>query len=295
MVANRSTTPRRSSSDSAPPDRDRDRRVPALDDRFGGRDAAHGPGHRAELLRVGDRQFDPVAGQSGDQLGRAARRDQAAGVEQADFVAQLLGLVQLLGGQQHGRPGRDTFGDHPPDPPPADRVEADRRLVGEDHGRRTDEARGEVEPPPHAAGVGAHPPVGGLRQVHQVEHLGGAVGGGRPAVAPEPRDQPQVLPSGQGPFDGGGLADTADQPPHRARRTPHVVTEYAGRARGRPFERGQDADGGRLPRAVAPQQAGQCPGRHPQVDAVQRGRVAVPHDHVIQFHGGRAHGRPPSP
>ena len=46
--------------------------------------------------------------------------------------------------------------DHAPDALARIRIEAGRRLVEEEHARRDDERCGDVEPPPHAAGIGLH-------------------------------------------------------------------------------------------------------------------------------------------
>ena len=54
------------------------------------------------------------------------------------------------------------------------RVEAGGRLVEEQHRRAVDERGGEVEPPAHAARVGADGPVGGVGELEALEQLVGA-------------------------------------------------------------------------------------------------------------------------
>ena len=90
----------------------------------------------------------------GLQAGRGAARDHAAAVDDDEVVGELVGLLEVLRGEQHG----DTVGGEAADDVPharcGARVEAGGRLVEEQHRGPADEAGGEVEPAPHAAGVG---------------------------------------------------------------------------------------------------------------------------------------------
>ncbi len=79
------------------------------------------------------------------ELVGGAVRDHAAGVDHGDPVGEPVGLVEVLGGQQHGRALADQALDGLPEVEPAARVEARGRLVEEDHRRSGDERRGEVE------------------------------------------------------------------------------------------------------------------------------------------------------
>ena len=58
--------------------------------------------------------------------------------------------------------------DRVPELDAAPRIEAGRRLVEEQQLRLADQARPEVEPPAHAARVGAHEPIGGLDEARAV-------------------------------------------------------------------------------------------------------------------------------
>ena len=75
-------------------------------------------------------------------------------VEHRDPVGELVGLLEVLRGQED----RDAVGDEVADDLPhrvaAARVEAGGRLVEEDDPRVADERHREVEPAAHAAGVG---------------------------------------------------------------------------------------------------------------------------------------------
>ena len=79
--------------------------------------------------------------------------------------ASCVGLLQVLGGQQHGGAvGGQRRGSSSHSLVAAARVQAGGRLVEEQHVRPADQAGGEVEPPAHAAGVGAHRPAARRRR-----------------------------------------------------------------------------------------------------------------------------------
>ena len=103
-----------------------------------------------------------LAAELGLQAGRGAARDDAAAVDHDEVVGELVGLLQVLRGEQHGDAVGGEAADLVPHLVAVARVEAGGGLVEEQHVGAADEADGEVEPPPHAAGVGAHPPSGGL-------------------------------------------------------------------------------------------------------------------------------------
>ena len=126
-----------------------------------------------------DDDLEPLAADHRLQLRGRAVRDGAAVVEHDDVVGERVGLLEVLRRQQHRRPARDELADHVPELAPRARVEAGRRLVEEEHGRVGDEARGEVEPPPHAARVLLHEPVAGVGDAEALEQLAGAARGRR--------------------------------------------------------------------------------------------------------------------
>ena len=138
-----------------------------------------------------------------------------------------------------------------PDRLAADRVEAGGRLVEEQHPRLVDERRGEVEPAPHPARVGADAAVGGLLEADAVEQrVAAALGprrraarGGSPAAgsARGRSSAGRAPPPGARPRSRGG--------PRRASATtswPATLALPAGRAQ----QRGQHPHGGRLAGAV---------------------------------------------
>ena len=110
----------------------------------------------------------------GLQRSRGAGGDDAAVVEHDEVVGELLGLLEVLGGQQHGGAVGGQRTDLVPDLVAVARVEPGGGLVEEQHVRPADEAHGEVEPAAHAAGVGADPPSCGVGEAEPPDELGGA-------------------------------------------------------------------------------------------------------------------------
>src|SRR5205807_350323 len=100
-------------------------------------------------------EADVAAGDEALQLVPGALGDQLAVVQYGDAVGELVGLLQVLRGQED----RDAVvGDQAADDLPhgaaAARVQAGGRLVEEDDAGVSDQGHGEVEPAPHAAGEG---------------------------------------------------------------------------------------------------------------------------------------------
>ena len=117
---------------------------------------------RRAPARVGELQPDVAAGDAALELVGGALGDQPPVVEHRDPVGELVGLVQVLGGEEDRDPVGDEVADDLPHGAAAARVEAGGRLVEEDDARVADQGHREVEPAPHAAGVGggrlARPP-----------------------------------------------------------------------------------------------------------------------------------------
>ena len=90
------------------------------------------------------------------------------------------------------------------------RVEAGRRLVEDQHAGPAHEARAQVEPAPHAAGVGPDGAVGGVGEVQALQRLLGPHLRLLGAQAVQPSDHLQVLSAGQHLVDCGVLPGQAD-------------------------------------------------------------------------------------
>ena len=96
-------------------------------------------------MTAGDEPLELVGGALGDQ---------PAVVEDRDPVGELVGLVQVLRREEDRDAAGDEVADDLPHGAAAARVQAGGRLVEEDDARVADQAHREVEPAPHAAGVG---------------------------------------------------------------------------------------------------------------------------------------------
>ena len=123
---------------------------------------------------VGEPQADVAAGDQPLQLLRRCPRRPFRRVEHGDPVGELVGLLQVLGGEEDGDAAGDQLADDLPHGPAAARVEAGGRLVEEDDPRVADQRHRQVEPAPHAAGVGRDRLPGRVGQVEPLEQLGGA-------------------------------------------------------------------------------------------------------------------------
>ena len=88
------------------------------------------------------------------QLGRCALGDQPAAVEQPDHVGELVGLLEVLRGEEDRHAVGEQLADDLPQVAATARVEAGGRLVEEDQPGPADQRHREVEPALHAAGVG---------------------------------------------------------------------------------------------------------------------------------------------
>ena len=86
---------------------------------------------------IGEVKSYVPAGDATLQFFRGSLGDDPAVVEHRDLVGQLVGLVEILSGQQDRDAGRDELTDDLPHREAAARVQARRRLVEEDHARRS--------------------------------------------------------------------------------------------------------------------------------------------------------------
>ena len=137
-------------------------------------------------MAAGDAAFQLVGGPLGHQL---------PAIEHRDPVGKLVRLVQVLRGEQDRDAAGDEVADDLPHGVAAARVQAGGRLVEEDDAGVADQGHREVEPAPHAAGVGGGHLPGRVDQIEAVEQCGRALppfaigpgGAGPPSTAGSPR------------------------------------------------------------------------------------------------------------
>ena len=131
----------------------------------------------AHLVVGADAHDERVGADRGLEHLRAALAHDPAVVDDGDAAGELVGLLEVLRGEEHG----GALGVEPahllPQGGAAGGVEAGGGLVEEQHRRLVHERQREVEPAAHAAGVGADPPVGGAGEADALEqHVAAPVG-----------------------------------------------------------------------------------------------------------------------
>ena len=204
----------------------------------------------------------------GLELRRRALGDHLAAVDHGDPVGELIGLVEVLRAQQNRRALADERADDVPHLVARARVEAGRRLVEEHQLGRDHDARGDVEPAPHAAGVVLDQPTGGLGKPEGVEQFVRPCARLLGPVAEQPAEQDEVLAAGEVLVDRGELAGQADERPHLVGLGDDVVAQHPRAAGVRPQQRGEHADRRRLAGTVGPEHAVDRAARDREVDAV---------------------------
>ena len=232
----------------------------------------------------GDLEAGPAG--AGLELPRRPVGDDPAVVDDHDAVGQLVGLVEVLGGEEQGHAAGHQLADDVPHADPAGGVEPGGRLVEEEHRRSGHEPGRQVETPPHAAGVTRQDAVGRIGQVELLEEFGGPSLGVRPAQAAQLSDHDEVLAAGQQAVHRGVLGGHPDAALHGRRLAHHVVTGDPGPAGVGHGQGGEDADGGGLAGAVGPEHGQDRPGRDVEVHPVQGERRAEPLGQPLRPDGG---------
>ena len=224
---------------------------------------------RRHLVDRGDLEDDQVAGDLRLEVVGGVGGDDLAAVDDDDAVAQRVGLVEVVGGEEHRRPALAAqLGDVPPQVGPRLRVEAGGGLVEEDEGRVVDQPHRDVEPsllaPRHVLG---HPLPQAL-ELQLVEELPAAsygVGLRHPVEHPVVHD---LLARTGGGERRTGLRDVADRAAHLHGLLDDVVAvDRRGAGRGAQ-QRHQHPQRGGLAGAVGAEEADHLALGHVEVDAV---------------------------
>jgi hypothetical protein len=221
------------------------------------------------------------------EVGRRPLGDDGAVEDDRQPVAELVGLLEVLGREEDGGAAVVYRPEVLPQPVAGLRVQARRRLVEEDQWRLVNQRRRGVEPLLHAAGELLGALVGLVGEVDEVQQVGDA------PVALAPRDavglagEPDVLLRCQLRVDAGLLGHVADGLPDLPGLGRHVEAVDPDAPAGRRQQRGEHLDRGRLARAVRPEEAEELPLGYRQVDAANGlGAVGVGQPEVLDAHGG---------
>ncbi len=236
--------------------------------------------------RLAESDLEPGAAGVRFERGRGPVGDHPAVVDDHDPVGQLVGLIEVLGGEQQGHAVGNQEADDVPHPDPTGRVESCRGLIEEEHGRPCDQAGGEVEAAAHAPGIPLEDPVGGVDQVELVEELGGPDTGVGPPEPAQPPNHHQVLTAGQQPVHGGVLGGDPDAALDGGGLADHVVAGHPGGAGIRRGQRGQNADRRGLAGTIGPEHREDGARRYVQVHAGQGHGLAVALDQSLRMDRG---------
>ncbi len=147
-----------------------------------------------ERLISRDADRDDVRADRGLQLRGTPLGHDLALIDDRDALAQLIGFFHVLGREEDRHllflvQAAQVL----PHRVPRLRIEARRRFVEEEDARVMHEARAEVEPPPHPAGVGVGAPIGGILQLQDVQELLDSLLHERLGHMVEPPDQPEIF------------------------------------------------------------------------------------------------------
>ena len=230
-------------------------------------------GGRIQITDIGEMQADVPAGNAALELRGAALGDDDAVVEHRDPGGEVIGLLEVLRGEEdRDAPGHQVADDLPHGPAAA-RVEPGGRLVEKYQPWVADQGHREVEPAPHAAGVGSHLLLGVRGQVKAVQQRRGTPTALATAQVVQVRHQQHVLRAGQQVVHRRELAGDADRGPDRIGLGREVMPGDADLAGVRRDQGGQDLHGGRLAGAVRAEQGEDRSFGHGQVDAVEHRRA----------------------
>src|SRR5206468_469857 len=105
------------------------------------------------------------------QRGRGALRHDQPVIDDGDAVAERVGLLQIVGGEEDRHALVAELSHLIPDAGTGLRVEAGGRLVEEEELWAVDDAEADIETPAHAAGIGAGLAVGRLIEFEDGEDV----------------------------------------------------------------------------------------------------------------------------
>jgi hypothetical protein len=117
------------------------------------------------LRGVGQLDLEDLPAHAILELVAGALRDHPPVIDHRDLPGELVGLLEVLGGQQQrGSLGEQLAHDRP-DLVAAARIESRRGLVQEQDAGAGEQARREVQAPAHPSGIGPRRPVGGVAEL----------------------------------------------------------------------------------------------------------------------------------
>jgi hypothetical protein len=236
--------------------------------------------------------LDDIAPDTVLELFRRAGVDDPAVVDDDHLAGQLVGLLQVLGGEQHVGALGHQASDRVPQGHPAARVQPGRRLVEQQEPGSADQAGAQVEAPAHPARVRADEPAARVGQAEAIQD-GGRRPARRPPIEPEQAGHKlQVLRAGHGRLHRRVLAGQADHLADAAGLGRGVDARHPKHALVGTQQGGDRAHEGGLAGAVRSQEGGHPPRLGHQVEPVQGPHVAEALGEAYGLDGG-GHGIAP--
>ena len=176
-------------------------------------------GERVDRVTI-DSDLDDLAAEAGQQRGGRVERDDPTLGHDRDAVAQLLGLVEVVRGQQDRHLPSAETGDVVQELEADARVQADRRLVEEQDLRVRQQRTRDLEASALAAAVGVDRAVDELAEPERRAELADASVGVLVIETPQAGVHGEVPPAGQRAVDGRLLEDDRADAAGLARVTP---------------------------------------------------------------------------
>ncbi len=171
-----------------------------------------------------------------------------------------------------------------PDHPAGGRVEPDGGLVEEQHRGAVEQRARDLQAAEHPAGERAREPLEHRLELHRLDRLLDALAPLAPGHAGHAAVEVEVLVGGERAVDGDRLGDVADAGAHREAVAADVIAGHQ-RAPVGGLEQGREhADGGRLARAVGPEQAEHLAGCDREGDAADGLELTEADDEVVDEH-----------
>ena len=179
------------------------------------------------------------------EIGRRIAGEHSAMVDDGHTVAKIFGFGHVVCGEKHGavRFCGDPIPDKLPDVPAGADIEAQRRLVQEDHLGHGQKATHDIHLLPQTGGEVRCFGVGAIFQSDNLEQFIGALSSGLVIEAVELPEQPEILSHRQQPVTGGlSSTDHVDERPHGIRLAGDIEAGDHRASGGRRQKRDEDFD-----------------------------------------------------
>src|SRR6266516_2233783 len=205
----------------------------------------------------------------------------------ADARAQAIGLLHRVGRHEdrHIRL-RAQHQEMVPDGLARNRVQADRRLIQEEHTGLVQQRLRDLQATDHASRVMLYQLIARLRETHEIKHLVHTLRLYLARQVVELGEDQQVLKARQRPIGGEGLWHIADAATNIRRLVDNIVARDQSTTRRRRQERDQHLDRRTLTRAIRSQQAEDLALLDLKIDPVDRGMLPKPLYEIMYLNYG---------